>query len=116
MPSRTLDWLEIETAAPEVLFIACCGYSLQRTLADLPILTRQSGWTKLPSTQSGRVYVFDGNAYFSRPGPRLVESLELLAHSLHPHIHPLPNTATHELMRRLRQVPVETNWNKLAQL
>ncbi len=116
MPSRTLDWLEIETAAPEVLFIACCGYSLQRTLADLPILTQQPGWTKLPSTQSGRVYVFDGSAYFSRPGPRSDDSLELLAHALHPHIHAVPNSDKRGLMHRLRQVSVETNWNKLAQL
>ncbi len=116
MPSRTLDWFEIETAAPEVLFIACCGYSLQRTLADLPILTRQPGWTKLPSTQSDRVYAFDGRAYFSRPGPRLVDSLELLAHALHPHVHALPHCGKRGLVHRLRQVSVQTNWNKLAQL
>ena len=116
MPSRTLDWLEIETAAPEVLFIACCGYSLQRTLADLPILTRQPGWTKLPSTQSDRVYAFDGSAYFSRPGPRLVDSIELLAHLLHPHVHALPNCGKRGLVHRLRQVSIETNWNKLTQL
>ncbi len=116
MPSRTLDWLEIETAAPEVLFVACCGYSLQQTLADLPILTQQPGWTKLPSTQSDRVYAFDGNASFSRPGPRLVDSLELLAHALHPHVHPLPNCGKRGLVHRLRQVSVERDRYKLAGL
>jgi len=48
------------------------------------------GWSDLPCTRSGNIFVVDGSAYFSRPGPRLVDSLEILAHAIHPEIHPLP--------------------------
>lgn len=89
-PSRTLDWDEVIQAAPDVLFIACCGFSMERTLQDLPGLVARPGWKNLPAVKSGRVYVTDGNAYFSRPGPRLVDGMEILAHALHPDLHPLP--------------------------
>jgi iron complex transport system substrate-binding protein len=89
-PSRTLRWEEISEARPEVLMIACCGFSVARTMADFPILLDQPGCENLRALQSGRVFVVDGSAYFSRPGPRLVDSLEILAHALHPHVHPLP--------------------------
>lgn len=90
LPSRTLDWQEVLDWRPEVLFIACCGFSVHRTLQDLPILRAYAGWNDLPCVRDGRVYVVDGSAYFSRPGPRLVDSLEILAHALHPEVHPLP--------------------------
>ena len=89
-PSVTLSWDDIRAAKPDVLFVACCGFSMERALEDLPILARQPGWEALPCVQNNRVYVCDGNAYFNRPGPRLVDSLELLAHALHPGIHPRP--------------------------
>lgn len=88
--SRQMAWEEIQHAAPEVLIIACCGFAVQRSLQDVPILQSQPGWLELPCVRSGRVYIVDGAAYFSRPGPRLVDSLEILAHALHPDIHPLP--------------------------
>ena len=85
-----LDWQQIVAAAPEVMLIACCGFDVERTLADLPILRSYPGWSELPCVRSQRVYVVDGSAYFSRPGPRLVDSLEILAHALDPKTHPLP--------------------------
>jgi iron complex transport system substrate-binding protein len=88
--SRTTPWESVLEAKPEVLFIACCGFSLARTLQDIPLLERRIGWDDLPCVRNGRVYVTDGNAYFSRSGPRLVDSLEIMAHALHPGIHPLP--------------------------
>jgi iron complex transport system substrate-binding protein len=88
MPSRTLRWDEVIACEPEVIFIACCGLNVKRTIQDLPLL--QSGWGGLPAVQSDRVYVTDGSQYFSRPGPRLVDSLEILAHALHPTVHELP--------------------------
>lgn len=88
--SRTLRWEEVVHFDPEVLVIACCGFTTERTLQDLPILEAFPGFAALTCTRSGRVYVMDGNAYLSRPGPRLVDSLEILAHALHPEIHPLP--------------------------
>ena len=90
-PSRTLDWEEIVAARPDVLFVACCGLSVERTLADLPGLRSRPGWADLPAVRAGRVFVTDGNAYFSRPGPRLVDGVEILAHSLRPDLHPLPS-------------------------
>ncbi|MCW3100472.1 MAG: transporter substrate-binding protein, partial [Chthonomonadaceae bacterium] len=85
-------------AQPDVLFIACCGFSRERTLQDIPLLESRKGWGDLPCVRTGRIYVTDGNAYFSRPGPRLVDSLEIMAHALHPNVYPLPDglpAATH---------------------
>ena len=90
-PSRTLRWDEVIAWQPEVVLIACCGWSVERTLGDLPLLQGVAGWEDVPAVHSGRVYVTDGSQYFSRPGPRLVDSLEILAHTLHPEVHPLPN-------------------------
>ena len=89
-PSRTTAWDAIRDANPEVLVIACCGFSTARTRADLPILASYPGFNELACVRDRRVYLVDGNAYFSRPGPRLVDSLEILAHALHPDVHPLP--------------------------
>ena len=90
-PSRTLRWQEVLDWQPEVLMIACCGFDVGRTLADLPVLESYPHWRDLPCVRDGRVYVVNGSDYFSRPGPRLVDSLEILAHALHPDIHPLPD-------------------------
>ncbi len=88
--SRTLAWDEVHAWRPEVVFVACCGFDVARTLQDVALLERVPGWHDLPAVRSGRVYVTDGSHYFSRPGPRLVDSLEILAHALHPDVHPLP--------------------------
>jgi iron complex transport system substrate-binding protein len=90
LPSRTLDWQEIVNWCPEVLFIACCGFSGSRALQDIPLLRSHPKWSDLPCVINGCVYVGDGSAYFSRPGPRLIDSLQILAHALHPKVHPLP--------------------------
>ncbi len=85
--SRTVTWQQLVDAQPDVVFVSCCGYTRDRALKDIPILQAAPGWDDLPAVRAGRVYVTDGNAYFSRPGPRLVDSLEILAHALHPAIH-----------------------------
>lgn len=77
--SRTMTLDELVSAAPELLVIACCGFDVDRTLQDLPSFLARPGVSELPAVRSGAVHVMDGNAYLSRPGPRLVESLELLA-------------------------------------
>jgi iron complex transport system substrate-binding protein len=82
--STRVRWESIREAQPEVLVLACCGYPAVRTLCDMPILQRFPGWETLPAVRDGRVYAVDGNAYFSRPGPRVVDSLEILAEILHP--------------------------------
>ena len=89
-PSTTLDWNSVVEVDPEVIFIACCGYDLQRTLQDMPILSNKKEWKTLKSVKQNKVYLTDGNAYFSRPGPRLVDGLEIMANALHPGVHQLP--------------------------
>src|SRR5574341_234321 len=89
-PSRTVRWDEVMTWQPEVVFVACCGLNAARTLQDLSLVQSIPGWQDLPAVRAGRVYVTDGSQYFSRPGPRLVDSLEIIAHVLHPAVHPLP--------------------------
>lgn len=89
-PSRQLAWEEVAAWRPELVLVACCGFGVERTLADLPALAAVPGWRELPAVRAGRVYVTDGAQYFSRPGPRLVDSLEILAHALAPALHPLP--------------------------
>lgn len=90
--SRTLTWDKVIAWQPEVVFIACCGFSVERTLEDVAGLPCVPGWNELPAIRDGRVYVIDGSHYFSRPGPRLVDSLEILAYALHPELHPLPDS------------------------
>ena len=89
-PSRSMKWDEVVAYDPEVLVIACCGFNTRRTLEDVPMLLTFPGVADLTCTRENRVWIVDGNAYFSRPGPRLVDSLEILAHILHPDIHPAP--------------------------
>jgi iron complex transport system substrate-binding protein len=91
--SRTLGWDEIEAWAPEVVFLACCGFDVERILQDVALMAHNRHWRALPAVRSGRVYVADGSQYFNRPGPRLVDSLEILAHAYHPELHPRPLTA-----------------------
>ncbi len=88
--SRTIGWEQVVATQPDVIVVACCGWPVARTLQDIPILRARPGWSDLPAVRMGQVYVTDGNAYFSRPGPRLVDSLAILAHALHPDVHPAP--------------------------
>jgi iron complex transport system substrate-binding protein len=81
-----VPWEVVRAAAPDVLVIACCGFDVGRTLADVPLLAAQPGWHELPAVRSGEVWIVDGSAYFSRPGPRIVDSLEILAEILHPEL------------------------------
>ena len=88
--SRTLRWDDVVAYRPEVVIVSCCGFTMERALQDAPLLDSVPGWHDVPAVRDGRVWVTDGAAYFSRPGPRLVDSLELLAHVIHPDVHPLP--------------------------
>jgi len=62
-----------------------CGFTIDRTATELDLLTSRPGWKDLPAVQAGAVYAVDGPAYFNRPGPRLVDGVELLAALFHPH-------------------------------
>lgn len=89
-PSRSLTWPAVIACQPEVVLIACCGYTIERTLADLPLLAQVTGWQDLPAVRAGRVLIVDGSQYFNRPGPRLIDSLEIAAYAINPAAHPRP--------------------------
>lgn len=84
--SEWLEWSELEGADPDAIVVAPCGFRLERTRQDLSGLTGRDGWQELRAVREGRVVLADGHAYFNRPGPRLVESLEILAEVLHPEL------------------------------
>lgn len=85
--SVRVPWDDLRAADPEVFVIACCGHTIERTKKDLPILEALPGWQRLRAVRERRVYLADGSAYFSRPGPRIVDTLEILAEMLHPENH-----------------------------
>ena len=82
--SPWLTWDELAARDPVAIVVAPCGFDLARTRAELPALTRHPAWPGLRAVRAGRVSLADGNQYFNRSGPRLVESLEILAEILHP--------------------------------
>ncbi len=77
--SPWLTWEELQAADPDVIVLSPCGYSLERTMQDVPLLQNHPAWADLQAVRNGRVYAIDGNQYLNRSGPRLVESAELLA-------------------------------------
>lgn len=91
-PSSTQTWDDIVTADPDILFIASCGHSIERTLDDLRNESVLTAFAQLRAVQSGRAYIADGE-YFSCPGPRLIDGLELLAHVVLPDYHAQPAIA-----------------------
>lgn len=75
---------QLVTKDPEVIVAMPCGLDLARTCSEMASLVGQPGWEQMRAVRSGRVYATDGNQFFNRPGPRLVESAEILAELLHP--------------------------------
>jgi iron complex transport system substrate-binding protein len=88
-PSAKIAWQKIVDFAPEVIVLMPCGFDLQRTLREAPALAKLDCWRSLPAVKAGRVYAVNGHAFFSRPGPRLIEGLEILAALIHPEIFPI---------------------------
>ncbi len=84
-PATRLAWREILDYAPEKLFIDLCSSNLNRHLSEIPWLANQEGWQELPAVKSGEVYLID-HVYFSCPGPRVVQGLEILAQLTHPEL------------------------------
>lgn len=84
-PSRPVPWERIRDADPEVIILAPCSFGVDKTLRELPQLAGRDGWWGLQAVRTGRVYVVDDD-YFTRPGPRLIDGLEIMARLLHPSI------------------------------
>lgn len=82
--SAWLEWNDLRNADPEVILVVPCGFDLARTRAELAPLLAQPGFAELRAVRNGQVFLTDGNAFFNRPGPRLVESLEILGEILQP--------------------------------
>jgi iron complex transport system substrate-binding protein len=82
--SRRATWDEVIAAQPHVVLVAPCGFSLERTRLELPALEAHGAWRSLAAVRAGRVAIVDGSAYFSRPGPRIEESLRIAAAVIHP--------------------------------
>ena len=83
-PSVQIEWQQVPDARPEFIVLALCGYGINRARSDYEILRRFPDFDSLPAARQGQIYLVDASAYFARPGPRIVDSLEILAGILHP--------------------------------
>ena len=86
--SARITWEEVFEATPETLVLMPCGFDAERAVREARHLPELPGWSELPAVKSGRVWAVDANAHFSRPAPRLVEGVEILARILHPQAFP----------------------------
>lgn len=85
-PSTVIPWEQVVEFSPEVMVVMPCGYKIERTSTEMDRLSNSVGWYDFPAVGSGRVYVVDSPSYFSRPGPRTVSGLEMLAEIIHPEL------------------------------
>jgi iron complex transport system substrate-binding protein len=83
-PSAQVEWQEVVEARPEIMVLVLCGYDIDRARHDYKVLRSFAGFDSLPAAHRGEIYLVDASAYFARPGPRIVDSLEILAGILHP--------------------------------
>jgi iron complex transport system substrate-binding protein len=84
--SPWMTWEELVNSDPDIIFISPCGFDIKRTMEETHLLAEKPDWNSLKAVRTRRVFVADGNKYFNRPGPRLAESLEILAELLHPEL------------------------------
>ena len=84
--SGYMTWEQLAAADPDVIVALPCGWDIPKAREELSVLTGHPDWPRLKAVRDGRVYLTDGNKFFNRPGPRLVESAEILAEVLHPEL------------------------------
>ena len=89
-PSYRIEWEKIIEFAPEIMVLTCCGFKLSKVEQEARGLTRYNRLFELPAVRNNRVYATNGSDYFSRPGPRIIDSLEILAHLVHPELFDAP--------------------------
>jgi iron complex transport system substrate-binding protein len=89
-PSHRMRWPDVAALEPDVVVLAPCGFDLDRTLSEVVPLDLSAHLLGTPARQESRVFAVDANALFSRPGPRVVDGVEVLAHLLHPAEYPDP--------------------------
>ena len=89
-PSYRVAWQDVLDFAPEIIVLTCCGFDVERCSHESRILAGFPGAHALPAIRNDQVFATDSAAYFARPGPRIVDSLEILAHIVHPEKIPAP--------------------------
>lgn len=85
-PSKKVSWDEIADFAPNKMIVMPCGFNINDTLDELDTVLSNNTWHMMPASRKGEVYIVDANSYFSRPGPRIVDGIEILAGIIHPEI------------------------------
>lgn len=80
------EWQDIVSLDPDILLIVPCGYGLSKTLGEMSVLTSKDYWKELTAVKQNSVFILDGNQYFNRPGPRIKDSVEILAEIFHPEL------------------------------
>ena len=90
-PSQRRSWNDLIQARPDIIFIALCGFNVERSMQDVEDFFGSQEFSVLRDQVGSKIFLVDGNAYFSRPGPRLVDALEIMANALHPLAHKLPS-------------------------
>ena len=89
-PSVKVEWDAVIASRPQILILMPCGFDLERAIRESSLLKNRPGWQILPAVRDGRVFAVSGADYFSRPGPRLVDGLEILSQLFHPELSPAP--------------------------
>ena len=87
-PSVQATWAEIAAYDPEIVVLMLCGYHLEECVDEFSMTAMPPEWSKLAAVKSGEVYAVDGSSFYNRPGPRVVDGLEILAEILHPEVFP----------------------------
>lgn len=82
--SPFIEWQQIYDINPDVIVVANCGFTINRSLQEIDLLLNQPSWRDLKAVKDNRVYIADGNAYFNRSGPRIVDTIEILAEIITP--------------------------------
>jgi iron complex transport system substrate-binding protein len=89
-PSFRVKPQDVIDAAPDVLLVACCGYDAEQARKECQCLPLPRGWDEIPAVRENRVFALEANSYFSRPGPRLITGIEVLAKLFHPAVEVTP--------------------------
>jgi iron complex transport system substrate-binding protein len=98
-PSSQIAWSRIADYNPEIIVLMPCGFTLERTSKEFARVALPDEWLGLSAVRSGHVYAVNGSAYFNRPGPRIVEGLQILAEIMHPEL--FPRTMPREAWQRI---------------
>ena len=81
--SPWMEYKDLIEKDPHTIIIMPCGYNIQKSIIEIDSLIKQKGWKEINAVQNDKVYIIDGNQFFNRPGPRIIESLEILIEIFH---------------------------------